>query len=260
MEEQEMKFGWQEEEYALLAKEVQKELMAIIPYGATIEWNKYTGEWEPSINGLGGHIFILDDARRKYSLKINTTTVKNVVSVYCLADEEKLAAYVVTENRKTKEKEFVPLFMVTGDFEDVESYQDFMRIVGQQREPNKIINTRADAELKEAERQKRLEERKRKLEDDYAEIDTTELIEIWSKIEAINNNQEDSTAFMFQGMPYIYNSRITPMYFVNSKPAEWRDFVRVQNEISGVLRKRGIEITTDMRIPDELLKEIEETE
>lgn len=133
----EQEYEWQDEHYQHLACEVQQQLCDIIPYGADIEW-LYIDNWVPYFGGHSGHIFLMDDKRTKYSLQTNRNTIKNVVSVCCMADSGKLVAYVITQKKRTKECSLVPLFVVTGDMEDVETFEDFMRIGGQMMENNKI--------------------------------------------------------------------------------------------------------------------------
>lgn len=77
-------------------------------------------------------------------------------------------------------------------------------------------------------------------------LETTELIKIWSKIESVRNKQEDSIAFLYDGQAYLCNhTRSENAHMVGDRIAKWWDFRKVQLEIEAELNSRGVSIRVD---------------
>lgn len=77
-------------------------------------------------------------------------------------------------------------------------------------------------------------------------METTELITIWGKIESVRNKQEDAIAFMYDGKAYLCNHRRPAnAHLVDNRVAKWNDFRRAQLEIEAELNSRGVSIRVD---------------
>lgn len=77
-------------------------------------------------------------------------------------------------------------------------------------------------------------------------METTELIGIWSKIESVRNKEEDSIAFLYDGKAYLCNHRrLANAHLVGDRVAKWSDFRKAQLEIEAELNSRGVSIRVD---------------
>ncbi len=77
-------------------------------------------------------------------------------------------------------------------------------------------------------------------------METTELITIWSKIESVRNGAEDDIAFLYDGRAYLCNHRNPAnAHLVDNRVAKWSDFRKAQLEIEAELNRRGVSIRVD---------------
>lgn len=77
-------------------------------------------------------------------------------------------------------------------------------------------------------------------------METVDLIKIWSKIESVRLKEEDSIAFMYDGKAYLCNlHRPESTHLVGDRVAKWKDFRKAQLEIEVELNNRGVSIRVD---------------
>lgn len=77
-------------------------------------------------------------------------------------------------------------------------------------------------------------------------METVDLIKIWSKIESVRLKEEDSIAFMYDGKAYLCNHRRPAnAHLVGDRVAKWNDFRKAQLEIEAELNERGVSIRVD---------------
>ena len=77
-------------------------------------------------------------------------------------------------------------------------------------------------------------------------LETSELIKIWSKIESVRNKEEDAIAFLYDGKAYLCNHRrAANAHLVDNRVAKWKDFRRAQLEIEAELNSREVNICVD---------------
>lgn len=78
------------------------------------------------------------------------------------------------------------------------------------------------------------------------QMETSELISIWGKIESVRNKQEDAISFLYDGKAYLCNHRRPAnAYLVGDRVATWKDFRKAQLEIEAELNARGVSIRVD---------------
>lgn len=77
-------------------------------------------------------------------------------------------------------------------------------------------------------------------------LETSELIKIWGKIESVRTGAEDSIAFLYNGQAYLCNHRRPAnAHMVGDRVAKWKDFRKAQLEIEAELNARGVTIRVD---------------